>query len=53
MCANDVMALAVEEFLEQRGFQVPEDIMITGYDGIRRLSIISRILQRQGVISQK
>ena len=34
VCANDVMALAVEEFLEQRGFQVPEDIMITGYDGI-------------------
>ena len=34
VCANDVMALAVEEFLEQRGFRVPEDIMITGYDGI-------------------
>lgn len=34
VCANDIMAMAVIEALNQRGINVPEDVLVTGYDGI-------------------
>ncbi len=34
-CANDYMAIAVCEDLKRRGFKVPEDVYVTGFDGIR------------------
>ncbi len=34
MCANDKMALMVIDELYSRGLTVPEDIIVTGYDGI-------------------
>lgn len=34
ICANDSMAIAVCARLEELGFQVPEDILVTGFDGI-------------------
>lgn len=33
LCANDNMALAVIDELYERGIQVPQDILVTGYDG--------------------
>lgn len=33
-CANDCMAMAVITRLKERGFKVPEDVIVTGYDGI-------------------
>lgn len=33
MCANDYMALGLMEALAERGIRVPEDMMITGFDG--------------------
>ena len=33
-CANDYMAIAVCETLKKRGFRVPDDIIVTGFDGI-------------------
>lgn len=33
ICANDNMALAVCDELYERGIRVPEDIIVTGYDG--------------------
>ena len=33
-CANDSMAIAVTRELKNRGIRVPEDIRITGFDGI-------------------
>lgn len=33
-CANDSMAIAAVKILEQRGFRVPEDVLVTGFDGI-------------------
>lgn len=34
ICANDYMALSVTSALIGRGFQVPEDICVSGYDGL-------------------
>lgn len=35
ICANDYMAMAVASELNGRGFRVPEDICVSGYDGIK------------------
>lgn len=34
ICANDSMAFAVCEYLSRMNISVPEDIIVTGYDGI-------------------
>lgn len=34
ICGNDSMALAVSMFLKQRGYRVPEDVAVSGFDGI-------------------
>lgn len=33
-CANDTMAIAAAKVLRKRGYRVPEDILVTGFDGI-------------------
>ncbi len=33
-CANDIMAIAVCTKLKKIGYKVPEDVIVTGYDGI-------------------
>jgi len=33
-CANDSMAISTVKVLEKRGYHVPEDILVTGFDGI-------------------
>ena len=38
VCANDSMALAAMEFLTKRGYRVPDDVIITGFDGISEAS---------------
>lgn len=35
VCSNDTMAIAVIEELMEEGYSVPDDIMVTGMDGIR------------------
>lgn len=32
-CANDAMALGICYELEERGYKIPEDVIITGFDG--------------------
>lgn len=34
ICANDAMAIAVCEFLAEHGYNVPHDIIVSGFDGI-------------------
>lgn len=36
ICVNDSTAIAVCEYLYARGIRVPEDIFVTGFDGIER-----------------
>ena len=43
ICANDSMAIAVCNELKQHGIRVPEDIIVTGFDG----TPVSRLLQPQ------
>lgn len=35
VCANDYMAYALIEELYQRGYNVPEDVVVTGFDNIK------------------
>lgn len=34
ICANDTMAITVTSVLQQNGYDVPEDILVSGFDGI-------------------
>ena len=34
ICANDIMAINVSAVLQDHGFHVPEDIIVTGFDGM-------------------
>ena len=36
VCVNDYTAIGVIQALEERGFQVPQDVIVTGYDDILR-----------------
>lgn len=38
ICANDSMAMAAIAFLSKRGLRVPEDVIVTGFDGISEAS---------------
>ncbi len=37
ICANDVMAISVCETLEKHGLHIPDDIIVTGFDGIKEI----------------
>lgn len=39
ICANDTMAIAVSSFLQKRGYSIPEDCIVTGFDGIEQSKI--------------
>lgn len=32
VCANDVMAITICDILEEKGYRIPEDVMVSGYD---------------------
>lgn len=36
ICANDFMAIAVSGYLQQMGVKIPEDCIVTGFDGIKQ-----------------
>ena len=33
ICANDIMAITVTEMLTEEGYRVPEDVIVSGFDG--------------------
>ena len=55
VCSNDQMALGIMEVLQARGIRVPEDTIITGFDGIEegrmstpRLTTVQQPMVRLG-----
>jgi diguanylate cyclase (GGDEF)-like protein len=36
VCANDNMAIAVSDELQKSGYRIPEDVIVTGFDGERK-----------------
>ncbi len=36
VCANDNMAIAVCDELQKAGYSVPEDVIVTGFDGVKK-----------------
>ena len=41
VCANDTMAIAVSLVFQEKGYSIPDDVIVTGFDGIDRASIFS------------
>ncbi len=41
ICANDIMAITVTEMLIERGYRVPEDVFISGFDGYDEIYYIT------------
>lgn len=40
VCANDFLAIRLMRALKKRGFQIPKDVMITGFDGSPEAAIV-------------
>ncbi len=38
ICANDIMALTVCNVLKKHGISIPEDVIVTGFDGIEQIN---------------
>lgn len=36
ICANDIMAVTTSTFLQKKGFKIPDDCIVTGFDGIEQ-----------------
>ena len=34
ICSNDIMAMTASQMLQERGYRIPDDVLITGFDGI-------------------
>lgn len=49
VCANDYMAIALIEELARRGYKVPEDVKITGFDDIDSAAVATTSLTTVGV----
>lgn len=40
-CANDIMAISVCDTLKENGYRVPEDVIVTGFDGIPAAGLVN------------
>lgn len=41
ICANDTMAISATSVLKENGFYCPEDVIVTGFDGIKSVNFSS------------
>ena len=44
ICANDAMAITVSEMMQEAGYKVPEDIIISGFDGYEAIYFASPMI---------
>lgn len=49
VCANDHMAVAVTNYLQDQGISVPDDVAITGYDGIETIYSTDPTVSSSGI----
>ena len=40
ICANDLMAITVSDYLQSMGVQIPHDCIVTGFDGIKQVEYL-------------
>lgn len=40
ICANDLMAITVSDYLQSMGVKIPDDCIITGFDGIKQVEYL-------------
>ena len=40
-CANDIMAINVSKVFQQNGYLIPDDLIITGFDGLDEVFMVS------------
>lgn len=40
ICANDLMAITVSDFLQSMGVKIPDDCIVTGFDGIKQVEYL-------------
>ena len=48
ICANDMMAIAAGAEFQRRGYKIPEDIIITGFDGSEESKFCTPMLTTSG-----
>ncbi len=48
ICANDMMAIAAGAEFQRRGYKIPEDIIITGFDGSEEANFCTPMLTTSG-----
>lgn len=55
VCASDTMAFFCMDYLKEQGYRIPEDIVVTGFDGIKdcefyspTLTTVRRAFQKSG-----
>jgi len=48
ICANDMMAIAAGAEFQRRGYKIPEDIIITGFDGLEEARYCTPMLTTSG-----
>ena len=48
VCANDMMAIAAGAEFQRRGYKIPEDIIITGFDGSEEAKFCTPMLTTSG-----
>lgn len=48
ICANDIMAIAAGAEFQRRGYKIPEDIIITGFDGLEEARYCTPMLTTCG-----
>lgn len=53
VCANDDIALDTIRCLKKRGYRVPEDVAVTGFDNVEGLTQVEPILTTVAVRNQK
>ncbi len=44
ICANDIMAITVSEMLISAGYMVPQDVIVTGFDGYDEIYFTSPVI---------